>query len=72
LPSREHGGSELEVELGLLQPLWALYNKDGEKEEPASATTPTSAIVPTTMRALTELFLVAENLAMVCRDVEGI
>jgi hypothetical protein len=40
--------------------------EDQEKEEPPSATTPTSAIVPTTMRALTELFLVAENLAMVC------
>ena len=43
----------------MLKPLWVLYNK--MSHSPIDSST----IVPPVVRALTEVFLVAENLAMV-------
>ncbi len=53
------GNEKLSVDLGLLLPLWKLYNKmpDFSDGEPTTIASPLC-------RALTELFFVAENLAL--------
>ena len=64
------GCQKLEIDLSLLLPLWKLYNNMAEvkgHEEVGGATSTTSShttIVSQLCRALTELFLTAENLAM--------
>lgn len=56
---RHRGAERLALDLGLLKSLWKLYNTMS-KGSPESGT-----ILPTILRALTELFLVAETLAQV-------
>ena len=58
---RSSGAASLSVELAQLRALWQLYTKlsdDRGKSNQASISSPVT-------RALTEFFLVAENLAMV-------
>ncbi|KAK2172240.1 hypothetical protein NP493_979g01007 [Ridgeia piscesae] len=53
------GASELSIDLGLLKPLWKLFNTMSRTNPPERGT-----IVPSVLRALTELFLIAESLAL--------
>ena len=50
----------LQIDLTLLRPLWRLYNKLSNEQVEAGT------VVPPVVRALTEFFLTAEDLAMVC------
>ena len=56
---KKEGCKELSTDLSLLLPLWKLYNAMADVTEKDNTT-----IVGPLCRALTELFLVAENLAM--------
>lgn len=59
LYNRDIDIEKLEINLGLLKPLWQLYNTMTKQEsEP-------TVILPPVSRALTELFLQVENLAIV-------
>lgn len=53
------GASELSIDLGLLKPLWKLFNAMSLKNAPERGN-----VVPSTVRAFTELFLIAESLAL--------
>lgn len=56
---RYSGAKELTLDLSLLLPLWKL------KEKMLGSYSDASVIVPSVVRALTELFLVAESVAKV-------
>lgn len=62
------GPTELKMDLRFLAPLWKLYKSLSEEHGPEQ----TSAV----LRALTELFFTAENVAMVCtletKDILGL
>ena len=56
---RERGNEKLVLDLSLLRPLWGLYQKM------SSCGVEAGSVVSPVVRALTEFFLIAENLAMV-------